>query len=109
MANKLPVVFKYGTREQYDGLTVKDDSALYFLTDTGEIYRGAVNLARGSHYEGEREYLEDASRFETDNEVISRVLAAEDMPAVQDDIFVIKTQIGGSDKYSHTAFVYDGT
>lgn len=105
----LPVVFKYGTREQYDNLAAKNENALYFLTDTGEIYRGDVNLARGSHYEGEREYLVEDSRYETDNEVINRVLAAENMPAVRDDIFVIKTQIGESGKYSHTAFVYDGS
>lgn len=95
----LPVVFKYGTRAQYDGLAEKADNALYFLQDTGEIYHGAVNLARGSHYEGTRE------GNETDNAVIARVLG--EHPAVKDDIFVIKTLIA-DDKYSYTSFVYDG-
>ena len=96
----LPVVFKYGTREQYDGLAEKAENALYFLQDTGEIYHGSVNLARGSHYEGTRE------GDETDNAVIARVLG--EHVAVKDDIFVIKTLIA-ADKYAYTSFVYDGT
>lgn len=32
-----PVVFKYGTRAQYDALAEKASNALYFLTDTGEL------------------------------------------------------------------------
>jgi len=97
---KLPVVFKYGTRADYDSLASYDEKALYFLTDTGEIYRGNVNLARGSHYEGIRDGAE------TDDQVIARVLG-ENNVAVKDDIFVIKTLIAG-DKYSYTSFVYDG-
>ena len=95
----LPVVFKYGTREQYDGLAEKAENALYFLQDTGEIYHGSVNLARGSHYEGTRE------GDETDNAVIARVLG--EHVAVKDDIFVIKTLIAAG-KYAYTSFVYDG-
>ena len=105
MANQ--VVFKYGTREQYDGLATKAANALYFLTDTGEIYRGDVNLARGSHYEGERNKVNDV--WETDLEVISRVFASISTPEVVDDIFVIKTPIGETGKYSYSSFVYDGT
>lgn len=101
------VVFKYGTREQYDNLAAKATNALYFLTDTGEIYRGDVNLARGSHYEGERNLVDDV--WETDLEVIERVFASVSVPEVVDDIFVIKTPIGSSGKYSYTSFVYDGS
>lgn len=96
---KIPVVFKYGTRAQYDALATKDEHALYFLTDTGEIYRGAVNLARGSHFEGILT-ADDAD----DMAVIARVLNGQ--PAVQDDIFVVKTLIA-NDKYSYTSYVYD--
>lgn len=101
----LPVVLKYGLRAEYDALAEKSSNVLYFLTDTGEIYRGDVNLARGSHYEGIRTLKEDGT-YETDNEVFERVLASR--PAVKDDIFVIKTQIGESDKYTYTAYTYDG-
>lgn len=96
---KIPVVFKYGTRAQYDALATKDEHALYFLTDTGEIYRGAVNLARGSHFEGEFT-ADDAD----DMAVIARVLNGQ--PAVQDDIFVVKSLIADG-KYSYTSYIYD--
>lgn len=96
---KIPVVFKYGTRAQYDALATKDEHALYFLTDTGEIYRGAVNLARGSHFEGELT-ADDAD----DMAVIARVLNGQ--PAVQDDIFVVKSLIADG-KYSYTSYIYD--
>ena len=96
---KIPVVFKYGTRAQYDALATKDEHALYFLTDTGEIYRGAVNLARGSHFEGILT-ADDAD----DMAVIARVLNGQ--PAVQDDIFVVKALIADG-KYSYTSYVYD--
>lgn len=104
---KLPVVFKYGTRAEYDALETKSSEALYFLTDTGEIYRGDVNLARGNHYEGTREMkeVEGAQVPETDNEVIARVLGSNH--AIKDDIFVIKTLIGG-DAYSYISLIYDG-
>ena len=96
---KIPVVFKYGTRAQYDALATKDEHALYFLTDTGEIYRGAVNLARGSHFEG----ILTADDVD-DMAVIARVLNGQ--PAVQDDIFVVKALIADG-KYSYTSYVYD--
>lgn len=93
------ILFKYGTRAKYDALAVKDPSALYFLTDTGEIYRGAVNLARGNHYEGIRQ------TNETDLDVITRVLGV--TPPLKDDIFVVKTIIA-NDKLSYASYIYDG-
>lgn len=96
-----PVVFKYGTRAQYDALAEKATNALYFLTDTGEIYRGAVNLARGSHYEGELTAEDNGNKMA----VIARVLGTQ--PAVKDDIFVVKELIA-NDKYSHTSYIFDG-
>lgn len=96
-----PVVFKYGTRAQYDALQEKATNALYFLTDTGEIYRGDVGLARGSHFEG----VFDPEIDTDDNSVIARVLG--DAPLVKDDIFVVKRLIA-DDKYSYTSYVYDG-
>lgn len=95
-----PVVFKYGTRAQYDAAT-KVDNALYFLTDTGEIYRGSVNLARGSHYEGIR-IAADAD----DNATIARVLAEANAIPVQDDIFVVKKVIHDNN-YAYTSYVYN--
>lgn len=45
MAN---VIFKQGTRAQYDALTTKDVSTLYWLTDTQELYKGTVLYGKGA-------------------------------------------------------------
>ena len=94
------VVFKYGTRAQYDALQEKADNALYFLTDSGEILRGNVNLAKGSHYEG----IYDPEVDTSDNDVIARVMKGK--LAVREDIFIVKRLIA-NDKYSYTSYVYD--
>ena len=95
------VLFKYGTRADYDALkgNVKDN-ALYFLTDTGELLHGARNLGQANHYEGIRQ------EGETDAQVIARVV--ENLNLIKNDIFVVKTLIA-EDKYSFTAYTYDGT
>lgn len=99
MAND--VLFKYGTRAAYDALGSNvADNALYFLTDTGELLRGAKNLGQANHYEGIRQ------GEETDAEVITRV--TENVILIKNDIFVVKTLIA-EDKYSFTAYTYDGT
>lgn len=94
------VLFKYGTRADYDALkgNVKDN-ALYFLTDTGELLRGARNLGQANHYEGIRQ------EGETDAQVIARVV--DGLNLIKNDIFVVKTLIA-EDKYSFTAYTYDG-
>lgn len=58
--------------------------------------------AAASHYEGVRQ------DNESDNDVISRVLAELSVTAAKDDIFVVKSLIAEG-KYSYTAYVYDGT
>lgn len=95
------VLFKYGTRADYDALkgNVKDN-ALYFLTDTGELLRGALNLGQANHYEGIRQ------EGETDAQVITRVV--KNASLIKNDIFVVKTLIAEG-KYSFTAYTYDGT
>lgn len=45
MAN---VIFKQGTRAQYDSLAVKDANTLYWLTDTLELFKGEVLYGSGS-------------------------------------------------------------
>lgn len=98
MAND--VLFKYGTRADYNALGDNvADNALYFLTDTGELLRGARNLGQANHYEGVRQ------DEETDAEVIARV--TENVVLIKNDIFVVKTLIA-EDKYSFTAYTYDG-
>lgn len=102
MANNNNVLFKFGTRAEYDA--IKDsalDNALYFLTDTGELLRGKVNLAQGHYYEVDYNPASDASH----SAAIARVVGG--TPLVKNDVCVVKTLIA-ADNYSHTAYVYDG-
>lgn len=45
MAN---VIFKQGTRAQYDAITTKDSNTLYWLSDTLELYKGTALYAKGT-------------------------------------------------------------
>lgn len=58
--------------------------------------------ASATHYEGVK------AEGETDTAVITRVLTAASAEPRKDDIFVVKALIA-DDKYSYTAYVYDGT
>lgn len=94
------VLFKYGTRADYDALKGNIlENALYFLTDTGEILRGSVNLIKNHYYDGE------VTKGETDLQVINRVMTGK--TAVQDDVFLVKkTIIEG--QVTVTPYVYTG-
>lgn len=39
------VIFSYGVKSQYTSLVTKDVDTLYFITDTGEIYKGDVLIS----------------------------------------------------------------
>lgn len=95
-----PVVFKIGTKTQYDSLLVKDPNALYFLTDTKEIYRGADGLAQNSYREATR------TTEKNNKEVIKNYYNGTIYYPVCGDIFNVKTII--SDIEYSTSYVYDG-
>lgn len=79
-------------------LKIGDGSTTYenlIAFNAGEIPTGAT------HYEGIR------GEGETDMDVIARVLKDAPAATAKDDIFIVKTLIA-DDKYSHTAYVYDG-
>lgn len=46
------VEFKTGTRAQYLALQTKPDNVIYFLTDSGEIYKGSVLMSGREHFKG---------------------------------------------------------
>lgn len=46
MAN---VIFKFGTRAQYDALITKEEHTLYWLSDTQELMKGDVCYGKGSN------------------------------------------------------------
>lgn len=109
---KLPVVFKHGTREEYDSLTQDQvvSNALYFLDDTGEILHGSRNLAKGNHYQVEFDAEKDTDDIAAINRVIEEVRVANGLAslrAVKEDIAVV-THVIANDKKSYTSYVYDG-
>jgi hypothetical protein len=65
------------------------------------FHAGEISSA-STHYEGIR------ADGETDNDVIARVLSEAETEANKDDIFIVKTLIA-DERYSHTAYVYNGS
>ena len=97
-----PVLFKFGTRAEYDAnINNIKSNALYFLTDTGELLRGNVNLAQAHYYEAIK------ADNETETEAINRAVSSA-IALVKNDVCVVKKLISGTDNYSHTAYFYDG-
>lgn len=93
------VIFKFGTRAQYDSLASKLENALYFLTDTGELYRGSVPFGQAHVYSGTR------LAEETDNICIARLLG--ENTAVANDLVIITNLDNTVDTfiYSNNAWI----
>ena len=88
------VLFRFGSRAEYNALTKKDPNSLYFLLDTHELYRGAVPIGNAHYYETEllpNEKVEAA---------IERVLT--NKYAVINDILIIKELDGTIDLFMYT-------
>ena len=99
-----PVVFKVGTRAQYDALIEKNPNALYFLTDTHEFYHGSNGMAQSA-------YHSDIKTIETnDLDVIINYYNNNkqyNIFPVKGDIFAVKTLIK-DETYSQSIYMYDG-
>ena len=96
MPNK--VLFRFGSRAEYDALLPEQilDNALYFLTDTQELYRGTVPICKAHYYEGSV-LPADAD----DNATITRIVGT-DTPTLN-DILVINRANG-----IKTPYIYAG-
>lgn len=74
-------------------------------TDTYETLLAkhtSTKVSSADHYEGVKQ------NSETDSDVIERVLTAAGVSAKKGDIFIVKAQIS-DDKYTYTAYVYNGS
>lgn len=80
-------------------LKIGDGATTY--ENLSAIHAGEIPDA-AAHYEGVK------ADGESDMDVITRVIADASEPTHKDDIFIVKTLIA-DDKYSHTAYVYNGT
>lgn len=87
------VLFKFGTRAQYNALPTKLSDALYFLTDTNELYKGTIPLGQNHIYTGNRQVGDTLAG------AIASILNGK-IPT-QGDIIVVNNNNNGRD-----AFVY---
>lgn len=80
------------------------DTGILKIGDGVNTYENlkAISGSGASHYEGVKQ------PEESDQDVINRVLEESDVEAETDDIFIVKTLIA-DDKYSYTAYVYNGS
>ena len=73
-------LFEVGTKAQFDALEVKDDSVMYWITDTQELYKGNVRYAIGKEATDEEAGLmsaEDKSFIESLKDLVdSGVISA---------------------------------
>jgi len=91
MAAKPKVIFKFGTRAEYDALQVKETTALYFLLDTNELYRGTVPFNTPHVYKGL--YGDAADLDEAIDDIIG------DSPVINGDILIIENSDHSQDSY----------
>lgn len=100
MAN--PVVFKFGLRAQYDALQAKDPNALYFLTDSHELYKGTDAIATNSGLYSDIKTVENS-----DVEVINNYYTNNSKVPFVGDVFIVRTHIVDED-YAQSIYMYDG-
>lgn len=92
---KSKVVFRYGTRADYDALVAKDPKSLYFLLDTHELYRGNVPVGVAHYYEG----IKDPN-FDVPANIL-RILDG-NTPVTNDLMILVDRQLGTQDIYVYT-------
>lgn len=66
-------LFEIGTKAQFDSLETKDDSVMYWITDTQELYKGEVRYAVGREATDENDGLmsaDDKSFIESLKELV---------------------------------------
>lgn len=97
-----PVVFKFGLRAQYDALQTKDPNALYFLTDSHELYKGADAIATNSGLYSDIKTVENS-----DIEVINNYYTNNSKVPFIGDVFIVRTHIVDED-YAQSVYMYDG-
>lgn len=100
MAN--PVVFKFGYKAQYEALQPKDPNALYFLTDSHELYKGEYAIATNSGLYSDIKTIENS-----DIEVITNYYTNHSKVPFIGDVFIVRTHIVDED-YTQSVYMYDG-
>lgn len=95
---KQRVLFRFGSRAEYDALAQKDSNCLYFLLDTNELYRGEVPIGVSHYYGGV------IQTNETFNTAVQRIL--DQKTPVPNDLLTLVAADGIEDLY---IYLSDGT
>ena len=92
----IKVLFKFGSRAEYESLSPLQiqNNALYFLTDTNELYRGSVPMCKSHYYEGEVE--EDETVLHAQARILDGAIP------VANDILVLTYENGNRIPYIYT-------
>lgn len=88
------VLFRFGSRAEYDALENYDANSLYFLLDTNELYRGNVPIGKTHYKEG------TVRQGETLAQTIGR-LTSGSTPAVN-DLITVTDENGVDDLFIYT-------
>lgn len=94
MATSNKVIFKFGTRAKYNALANKLDNALYFLTDTGELYRGTVPFGQARVFQGLK------YNSETEAAAIARIIGSS--PLAYNDLLIMRNNDDTMNLYIYT-------
>lgn len=94
MAANPKVIFKFGTKAEYLALATKLSNALYFLTDTGELYRGELPIGQAHVITGTRQ------AEETNNAIITRL--TQGLALANNDLMVITNEDSSKDIFIYT-------
>ena len=85
------VLFKFGTRAEYDALATKESNALYFLLDTNELYRGTIPFNKPHIYKGP---YGDAANV---NAAIAAIVGTD--PVIHGDMAIVTNSDNSQDAY----------
>ena len=88
------VLFRFGSRAEYDALVEKESNSLYFLLDTNELYSGEIPIGVNHFYQGV------ARANEPIESTIIRILGI-DTPVLNDLMLVTATD-GINDLFIYT-------
>ena len=103
MASNNKVLFKFGSQANYKALSAQEieNNALYFLTDTGELYRGSVPIGQAKYYVGTL-LNSDVSKAAAITRIVSNSIP------VLNDILVLVESNGVRTPYLYAAYDDNG-
>lgn len=102
------VLFKIGTRAQFDLIVTKDKNTLYWLSDTQELYKGDILFGTGALASENVAGLLSAEDYKKLQELISTGSEVEDrLDKVEQEVSALKESASGGIHYKGSVPTYD--